>query len=136
MLEEQRSCARLKLAEILIAGINDGVGMCVHKCGWTSKYAYAYLKLLERKDLWPARLLNISISKAIDLAEIMPDPIPEEPSIACTYGYKHAAPEYREDRCRSLDILTSSSGLCLYCVRLGSTGSCRNHSSMQPIRVG
>jgi hypothetical protein len=28
--------------------------MCVHRCGWTSKYAYAYLNLLEKKDLWPA----------------------------------------------------------------------------------
>jgi hypothetical protein len=61
--------------------------MCIHRCGWTSKYAYAYLKLLERKDLWPARLLHISISKALELAEKMPDPIPEEPSIACTYEY-------------------------------------------------
>jgi hypothetical protein len=86
--------------------------MCVHRCGWTSKYAYAYLKLLERKDLWPARLLHISISKAIELAEKMPDPIPEEPSIICRYEYKHAAPEYRGDRCRSLDILNNSIGLC------------------------
>ncbi|PVH69810.1 hypothetical protein DL98DRAFT_564318 [Cadophora sp. DSE1049] len=98
LLEGQRSFARLKLAEILIAGINDGTGMCVHKCGWTSKYAYAYLKMLETRDLWPARLLHISISKAIDLAEKMPDPIPEESSIACIYEYKHAAPEYRRGR--------------------------------------
>jgi hypothetical protein len=27
--------------------------MCVHRCGWTSKYAYAYLKLLERKTFDP-----------------------------------------------------------------------------------
>ena len=129
LLEGQRSFARLKLAEILIAGINDGTGMCVHKCGWTSKYAYAYLMLLERKDLWPARLLHISLSKAIDLAEKMPDPIPEEPSIACTYEYKHAAPEYRENRRWSLDTLNNSIGLCLHCVRLGGTNSYCNHSS-------
>jgi hypothetical protein len=41
LLEEQRSLAKLKLAEILIAGINDATGMCVHTCGWSSKYAYA-----------------------------------------------------------------------------------------------
>lgn len=96
LLEEQRSFAGLKLAEILIAGINDGIGMCVHRCGWSSKHAYAYLKLLERQNLWPTHLL--CISEAIELAEKMPDPIPEEPSIACTYEYKHAAPEYRRNR--------------------------------------
>jgi hypothetical protein len=123
-----KKLARLKLAEILLAGINNGTGMCVHKCGWTSKYAYAYLKLLDGKDLWPARLLHISISKAIELAENMPGPIPEEQSVACTYGYKHAAPEYRRDRCRSLDNLNNSIGLCLHCVRLGSMNSCNDGS--------
>jgi hypothetical protein len=103
--------------------------MCVHRCGWTSKYAYAYLKLLERKDLWPARLLDISISKAIELAETMPDPIPEEPSIVCTYEYKHAAPEYRQGRSGKLDIWNNDIGLCLHCVRSGGTGSYCNHSS-------
>jgi len=67
--------------------------MCVHKCGWTSKYAYAYLKLLGRKDLWPAYLLYTSISRAIELAERMTDPIPEESSIVCRYESNHAAPE-------------------------------------------
>ena len=103
--------------------------MCVHKCGWTSKYAYAYLKLLERRGLWPVRLLHISISKAIDLAEKMPDSIPEEPSIACTYEYKHAAPEYRKGRCWRLDMLNNSIGLCLHCVRSGGTNYHCNHSS-------
>ncbi|KAH7357230.1 hypothetical protein BKA65DRAFT_524386 [Rhexocercosporidium sp. MPI-PUGE-AT-0058] len=129
LLEGQRSVARLKLAEILIAGINDGTGMCVHKCGWTSKYAYAYLKSLERKYLWPGQLLNISISKAIELAEKMPDPIPEEPSTSCRYAYKHAAPEYRADRCWRLDMLNNIIGLCLHCVRSGGTNYSCDHSS-------
>jgi hypothetical protein len=104
-------------------------GMCVHRCGWTSKYAYAYLKLLEREQLWPAGLLHISISKAIELADKKPDPVPEEPSIACTYSYKHAVPEYRRERCMKLDILNSIIGLCLHCVREDSTEPYCNHSS-------
>jgi hypothetical protein len=79
---------------MLIAGINDGTGSCVHWCGWSSKYAYAYLKLLEKRDLWPTHLL--CISEAIEIAEKMPDLTPEELSIACTYEYKRAAPEYRK----------------------------------------
>src|ERR1700728_3033503 len=126
LLEEQRSFARLKLAEILIAGINDRAGNCLYRCGWSSKYAYAYLKLLERQNLWPTHLL--CISEAIEIAEKMPDPIPEEPSIACSYGYKHAAPEYRRNRRRSLDDLNNSIGLCLRCVRSGSADSyCQIH---------
>ncbi|KAH7019591.1 hypothetical protein EDB80DRAFT_600972 [Ilyonectria destructans] len=131
LLEEQRGFARLKVAEILIAGVNDGTGLCVHKCGWTSKYAYAYIKLLEREDLWPAHLPHISISKALESAERMPDPIPEESSTACTYEYKHAAPAYRRSRSWSLDIFNKSVGLCLHCVRSGSMySSCsqRPHS--------
>lgn len=120
LLEEQRGSARLRVAEILLAGVNDGHGHCVHKCGWTSKYAYAYIKLLERKDLWPADLPHISITKALQSAERMPDPIPEESSAACTYGYKHAAPEYRRTRASILDDFNESIGLCLHCVRSGS----------------
>jgi hypothetical protein len=57
LLEEQRSFARLKLGEILIAGIE--IGGCVHRCGWSSKYAYAYVKLLESQNLWPTGLVSI-----------------------------------------------------------------------------
>lgn len=113
LLEGQRSLARLELSEILINGIN--CGGCCHKCGWDSKYAYAYLKLLERRDLWPTHLLNIS--KAIDLAESIHDPVPEERSASCTYAYKHEPPEYRKDRRWKLDNLKGHIGLCLSCVR-------------------
>lgn len=71
--------------------------------------------------LWPTRLL--CISEAMEIAEKMPDPIPEEPSIACTYEYKHAAPEYRRNRRWGLVNLSNSIGLCLHCVRLGSAAS-------------
>ncbi|KAL2825048.1 hypothetical protein BDW59DRAFT_146745 [Aspergillus cavernicola] len=64
LLEEQRSFARLKLGDILLTGIHTGG--CRYKCGWSSKYAYAYLQLLERQNLWPTGLG--SISKAIERA--------------------------------------------------------------------
>jgi hypothetical protein len=121
LLEEQRGFARLRVAEILIAGVNDGTGMCCHKCGWTSKYAYAYIKLLQEKGLWPAHLFHTSISKALEKAERMPDPVPEERSSQCQYAYKHEPPAYREDRRRELDSLNKKIGLCLHCIRLGRT---------------
>ncbi|KAH8782917.1 hypothetical protein F5883DRAFT_537395 [Diaporthe sp. PMI_573] len=128
MLEEQRGVARLKLAQILIEGVDAGI--CAHKCGWTSKYAYAYIKQLEGEFLWPGRLPNIPIAKALESADRMPDPIPKESfSTPCTYEYKHAAPEYRRDRSWKLGSFNESIGLCLYCVRSGSMYSnCNQHS--------
>ncbi|KAM6484669.1 hypothetical protein HDV62DRAFT_304104 [Trichoderma sp. SZMC 28011] len=123
LLEEQRGSARLRVAEILMAGVNDWTGYCCHKCGWTSKYAYAYIKLLESERLWPAKLPHISISEALQSADRMPDPIPEESSAACTYGYKHTAPAYRRNRTSSLDDFNESIGLCLHCVLSGSMDS-------------
>merc|ERR1712000_387159 len=120
LLEEQRGLARLKIAEILIAGVDDGIGRCWHKCGWTSKYAYAYIQLLGSENLWPAHLSQRSISKALELAERMPDPIPEESSTPCTYERKHAAPAYRKSRSLRLSGFHESVGLCLRCVQSGS----------------
>jgi hypothetical protein len=103
-------------------------GLCVHKCGWTSRYAYAYMNLLEGERLWPAHLPHISISKALELVERMPDPIPTESSTACPYERKHAAPAYRRNRTWRLDDFNKSIGLCLQCVRSGSIDSkCSQH---------
>ncbi|KAF2675684.1 hypothetical protein K458DRAFT_324012 [Lentithecium fluviatile CBS 122367] len=126
-LEEARNSARLELADILLKGVNDPTVHCVHKCGWSSKYAYAYLKSLEGQQLWPTHLYRTSISKALESAEKMSDPVPKESSVSCTYGYKHRTPEYRRNRCWSLEQLNNSIGLCLHCVRSGSASasSCR-----------
>lgn len=118
LLEEQRGSARLDIAQIIISGVNGGT--CAHRCGWNSKYAYAYMKRLEYEGLGPARLAHTSISKALKLLEGMPDPIPEESSVECTYGYKHTVPEYRRNRSWSLDDFNKRIGLCLHCIRSGN----------------
>ncbi|KAF5674644.1 hypothetical protein FCIRC_7709 [Fusarium circinatum] len=56
LLEEQRGFARLKFADILIGGIN--FGNCDSGCGWTGKYAYAYMKKLDIENLLPAEFLS------------------------------------------------------------------------------
>ena len=70
VLEDARSTARLELADILISGLN--YVECVQKCGWSSKYAYAYMNLLNNHNLWPRGL--------------------GRQSITCAYGYKHCVP--------------------------------------------
>jgi hypothetical protein len=124
LLEEQRNNTRLKLAELLLGQITNGTGLCVHRCGWTSKYAYAYMMLLEQQNLWPMRLH--CLSQAIESAETMPDPVPQERSTECTYGYKHAIPTYRKDLRRKFNDLQDNIGLCLPCIRSNNMSStCR-----------
>jgi hypothetical protein len=69
---------------------------------------------------------------AMDLAESIHDPVPEEQSAHCTYAYKHRPPEYRTHRRGRLDNLKDHTGLCLFCVRAeGSDPSyCQIHHAI------
>jgi hypothetical protein len=49
----------------------------------------------------------LNISEAIELAENMPDPIPEELSITCRYDHNHAAPEYKKSAAEVLRTWTT-----------------------------
>lgn len=105
--------------------------MCYRKCGWISKWTYAYLQLLEEKRLWPARLHEISLSEAIESAQNMPDPAPGEDSGVCNYARDHRSPRYRGERSGKLEHLYEMIGLCLSCVRGGisATAEC-NHNNV------
>lgn len=105
LLEEGISTARMDLANILIDGINDGSVTCVHKCGWTSKYAYAYMNLLQSRDLWPADLSRQSIADAIAKTKTISDPVPREASGECKYSYKQSQPEYKRNSQYGLEAL-------------------------------
>jgi hypothetical protein len=117
--------ARLDLADILVSGSDDPTGTCVHRCGWSSSYAYAYLKLLQTEDLWPRALGRLSIADAIAKAGTIPDPVPEEANHPCNYDYKHSVPEYRKNRKWGLENLDSKIGLCLHCAKSESGNASR-----------
>jgi hypothetical protein len=136
LLEEARCLARLKLSKILIKGADDPTGSCVHKCGWSSEHAFAYLQELEKQNLLPMDLSRQSISKAIEMVSRMPDPIPRESSASCQYDYKHCAPEYRRHRQWDLEDLDKKVGLCLLCIRKGDDNalSCQGACS-QPSQI-
>jgi hypothetical protein len=136
MLEEARGFTRMKLANILIKGADDPTGSCVHRCGWSSKYAFAYVIELDKQDLWPIHLSRQSISKAIEMVSRMPDPVPQESSASCKYSYKHSTPEYRRHRQWGLEDLDKKVGLCLLCIRKGddNASSCEGACS-QPSQI-
>ncbi|KAH7394023.1 hypothetical protein DE146DRAFT_790354 [Phaeosphaeria sp. MPI-PUGE-AT-0046c] len=119
LLEGARSAARLQLATILIRGVGTEYRSCVHRCGWSSKYAFAYIQQLNKNNLGPEALIHQSIADAIAQAEYMPDPIPDEDSGTCQYAYKHRVPGYRKDREWPLEHFKNNLGLCLPCVRAG-----------------
>ncbi|KAF5876279.1 putative btb poz domain-containing protein [Botrytis fragariae] len=119
LLETQRIFVRSEFSEILLEGINEYHGMCAQNCGWICKYAYAYLNLLKENELWPVSLHKISISDAIESAERMPDPVPQEASGECRSARTHTLPWYRDDRSWRLKSLDEKVGLCLTCVRNG-----------------
>lgn len=88
---------------------------------FTNVDGQAYIKLLERENLWPAHLTHTFIFKALESAETIPDPLPEESSTICTYGYKHAAPAYRSEwssggkRKKKVAAYYIAVGLCVLC---------------------
>ena len=94
---------------------------CGNSCGWSAKYTYGYINLLESRDLWPTQ--PYCISEVIEIAKMMPDPIPQERTFKCPYGYLHGASLYRSIRREDLDNLKNSIGLCLHCVKSSSDDS-------------
>ncbi|KAF5668771.1 btb poz domain-containing protein [Fusarium denticulatum] len=130
LLEEQRGFARLQLSHILISGVN--LGQCSCPYGWTSKQTSAYIRQLFFEDLWPANFYKMSISGALQKAELMPDPVPLETSNPCANARYHQVPAYRQNLTVAIERLNKSVGLCLECVREGSdTFMCiqRSHRS-------
>lgn len=82
---------------------------------------FAYLKSLGNYKLLPTGLIDIS--EAIERVGNMPDPIPDERSTPCTYGYKHTAPNYRKGRQWWINDLRKNVGLCLHCARMQNPSS-------------
>ncbi|KAI1040025.1 hypothetical protein LB505_006030 [Fusarium chuoi] len=118
LLEEQRGFARLQLADILISGVN--FGNCPGYCGWQDRYTHSYIKKLDAEDLWPAHLFNMSISRALEKADMMPDPVPREKGKPCSTARSHTDPNYRAFRNLRVERLKGEIGLCLECVQGGS----------------
>ncbi|OBS22796.1 hypothetical protein FPOA_09123 [Fusarium poae] len=127
LLEEQRGFARMKLSHILVSG--GGADLCFNECDWTSKYTHAYRRALQSEFLLPGDLQSHSISRALEKSEMMTDPVFEERSGRCKFGYNHEAPAYREDRRRDLDNLIKKLGLCLHCTSLERADASCNHPS-------
>ncbi|ENH68146.1 hypothetical protein FOC1_g10003775, partial [Fusarium oxysporum f. sp. cubense race 1] len=130
LLEEQRGFAGLKMSELLIQGVN--YGDCDYGCGWNSTYGYAYMNKLEAENLWPEHFVHTSISKTVERAEVMPDPMPSERSTPCNMRQFHSVTKYRIGRSYRLEIFNNNIELCRECVRaIGRSSKCKEppHSS-------
>ncbi|KAF7927965.1 hypothetical protein EAE99_005342 [Botrytis elliptica] len=122
LLEAQRSYARSEFCQVLLEEMDSG--KCAHGCDFTCRYTYPYLKSLEKYKLWPKKLCDVSLSKAINLVESMPDPIHETESGGCCHSNFHTPSwPYKAGPVRQLKFLCEKFGLCLTCVRDGVTAT-------------
>jgi hypothetical protein len=136
-MEDQRSHAKLMLAEILIGAADQRSQICPNMCKWAGDCGYGYLRSLEKARLQPTDIR--CISRAIETVEEMNELTPSmwklwldngydrEGDGDCENTYEHSTPEYRKSVCDELYRLDYY-GLCLHCVRSGRTNSapCRD----------
>lgn len=89
----------MRLQEVLLNGDTRICSGC--SCGWTSRYAFAYLQLLEREGLSPINVLDYQIWRALRRAEQLNDPTPPKDDGSCESCRQHSKSDYRENQ-RSL----------------------------------
>jgi hypothetical protein len=128
LLEEQRNQIRTELQQILFDGSTDAgweeSSGCT--CAWSSRYSLAHTELLREQKLWPSQILTITISQAIERMEKMGDPTMTNQWVRCDYRW-HRDPRYRAKRGERLRELQERNGLCIDCVRLGTTVANQAH---------
>lgn len=86
------------------------------------------MKLLREQGLWPAKIVNVSISSAIKKAEVASNSVPSQHSTSCPYSGSQNDNQHKERLAQKMDIIKNRGGLCLDCVRMGrnaGTKECR-----------
>ncbi|KAH7111808.1 hypothetical protein B0J11DRAFT_447464 [Dendryphion nanum] len=120
LLEERRSQLRTELLQIILKGATDAGtddnGNC--KCAWSSRHSLVYLDLLRIQEINPSQILNTTISHVITRLEQMNDPVVS--GTQCSYRW-HSTPSYRSQRSWRLETFMKSNGLCIDCLRFGTT---------------
>ena len=96
-------------------------------CNCAAPQAFSWMKLLREQGLWPAEIVNVSISSAIKKAEVVSNSVPSQHSTSC-YSKPHNNNKQKERLAHKMDIIKNRGGLCLDCVRMRrnvSTKECR-----------
>ena len=109
---------RTELGQILLEHID-------RNCNCFDRQALSWMKLLREQGLWPAKIVNVSISSAIKKAEAVSNWVPSQHCTPCGLS---GWPKQKERLAYGMDIIKNRGGLCVDCVRTGrnaSTEECR-----------
>jgi hypothetical protein len=136
MLEERRSKLRVKMLLILYdtgtdAGLEDRRNC---SCAWSGRHLLAHTELLNKYNLQPINILEMTVAQVIEKMGLMNDSVVPQPSEPCRYRW-HSTPKYRASRGRWLkNKLAEEGGLCIDCVRSYDKGvkvECRKKHEVQ-----
>lgn len=127
LLEERRSMIRTELGQILLE-VSASPEFTNTSCHCVALQAFSWMKLLREQGLWPAKIVNVSISSAIKKAEVASNSVPSQHSTSCRYSESQNDNQQKERLAQKMDIIKNRGGLCLDCVRMGrnaGTKECR-----------
>lgn len=117
LLEEHRSTIRMELGQILfeVLALPEDIRRI---CSCVSEQAFSWMKLLRKQGLWPAKIVNVSISSAIEKVGAVSNSFPSQHSDSCSYSGWHFDTKQKERLTHEMDIIKNRGGLCVDCVRM------------------
>jgi len=118
---------RAELGQVLLE-VSTSLGLMDKGCGCgVSQAVFSWMELLREQGLWPAKIVNVSISSAIKKVKAVSNSVPDQHGTSC-YSESHNNNKQRERLAYGMDKIKNRSGLCLDCVRMGrnaGTKECR-----------
>ena len=121
---------RTELGQILLE-VSASPQFMNTSCNCVALQAFYWIKLLRDQGLWPAKIVNVSISSAIKKAEVVSNSVPSQHSTqhSTSCCYMNLQDDNKQERlAHKMDIIKNRGGLCLDCVRMGrnaDTKECR-----------
>ena len=108
----------MELGQILLEVLTLPEDRC-RICSCVAGQAFSWIELLRKQGLWPAKIVNVSISSAIKKVEAVSNSFPSQHSTSCGYSGRHFDGKQKERLTHETDIIKNRGGLCVDCVRMG-----------------
>jgi hypothetical protein len=117
---------RTEIQQLLVKGATScGSDNSGCSCAWSSRLSLAYMELLQTTQLQPQNLHGMSLTQILYKVDRMSDPTVAPDTQRCAYRW-HIEPTYRAYRIHIIDVIKAKDGLCIDCVKRGTTAIARN----------
>lgn len=97
-------------------------------CAWSSKHGLAYMNQLQEMKLGAVSMFNMPICDVIQEVERMEDPAPRCKWFPCMVASHLPTSCRRRFICAQMDAFKAQKGLCIDCVRSGTSDGKRTES--------